>query len=163
MTGNNSEQQTENARGTPDLSRFHHYKLVNGKEVPTSVFDYEVFSYIKENYSIFICGFPYLYIGGVYVADRNGTKVKQIIRGLIFKQFINSRTINQIYSLILDAEELQKDFSSLNNYPKNYINFKDCMLDMQTMKKLPHNPAYFSINQIPFFMQMWKRQQRARK
>ena len=100
---------------------------------------------------------------GVYVADRSGTKIKKIIRGLIFKQFIKSRTINQIYSLIVDAEELQKDFSSLNNYPKNYINFKDCMLDMQTMKKLPHNPAYFSINQIPFFMQMWKRQQRARK
>lgn len=150
MTGNNSEQQTENARGTPDLSRFHHYKLVNGKEVPTSVFDYEVFSYIKENYSIFICGFPYLYIGGVYVADRNGTKVKQIIRGLIFKQFIKSRTINQIYNLIVEAEELQKEFSSLNNYPKSYINFKDCMLDVQTMKKLPHNPAYFSINQVPF-------------
>ncbi len=151
MTGNNNSiQQTEDARGTPDLSRFHHYKLVNGKEVPTSVFDYEVFSYIKENYSIFICGFPYLYIGGVYVADRNGTKVKQIIRGLIFKQFIKSRTINQIYNLIVDAEELQKEFSSLNNYPKSYINFRDCMLDVQTMKKLPHNPAYLSINQVPF-------------
>lgn len=151
MSGNeNMTQHTEYARGTPDLSRFHHYKLVNGKEVPTSVFDYEVFSYIKENYSIFICGFPYLYIGGVYVADRNGTKVKQIIRGLIFKQFIKSRTINQIYNLIVDAEELQKEFSSLNNYPKSYINFRDCMLDVQTMKKLPHNPAYLSINQVPF-------------
>lgn len=59
LTGNNNSiQQTENARGTPDLARFHHYKLVNGKEVPTSVFDYEVFCYIKENYPIFICGFP---------------------------------------------------------------------------------------------------------
>ena len=151
MTGNNNSiQQTEDARGTPDLSRFHHYKLVNGKEVPTSVFDYEVFSYIKENYSIFVCGFPYLYIEGVYVADRSGTKIKQIIRGLIFKQFIKSRTINQIYNLIVDAEELQKEFSSLNNYPKSYINFRDCMLDVQTMKKLPHNPAYLSINQVPF-------------
>lgn len=150
MVNNNTTHQTENARERPDLSRFHHYKLVNGKEVPTSVFDYEVFSYIKENYSIFICGFPYLYVGGVYVEDKNGTKIKQIIRGLIFSQFIKSRTINQIYSLILDAEELQKEFSSLNNYPKTYINFKDCMLDVQTMKKLPHNPAYLSINQVPF-------------
>ena len=151
MNGDNSMmQQAENVRGTPDLARFHHYKLVNGKEVPTSVFDYEVFCYIKENYPIFICGFPYLYNGGVYVADRNGTKVKQIIRGLIFKQFIKSRTINQIYNLIVDAEELQKDFSSLNNYPKSYINFRDCMLDVQTMKKLPHNPAYLSVNQVPF-------------
>lgn len=151
MSGNeNMTQHKEDARGTPDLSRFHHYKLVNGKEVPTSVFDYEVFSYIKENYSIFVCGFPYLYIEGVYVADRSGTKIKQIIRGLIFKQFIKSRTINQIYNLIVDAEELQKEFSSLNNYPKSYINFRDCMLDVQTMKKLPHNPAYLSINQVPF-------------
>ncbi len=147
---NKAAQQTESARRTPDLRRFHHYKLVNGKEVPVSVFDYEIFSYIKENYAIFICGVPYLYIGGVYVADRSGTKIKKIIRGLIFKQFIKSRTINQIYSLIVDAEELQKEVSSLNNYPKSYINFRDCMLDVQTMKKLPHNPAYLSINQIPF-------------
>ena len=51
---NKAAQQTESARRTPDLRRFHHYKLVNGKEVPVSVFDYEIFSYIKENYAIFI-------------------------------------------------------------------------------------------------------------
>ncbi len=147
LNGNNNVAQQ---RGAPDLKRFHHYKLVNKELIPVSVFDYEIFSYIKENYAIFVCGFPYLYSEGVYVADRNGTKIKQIIRGLIFNQFIKSRTINQIYNLIVDAEELQKEFSSLNNYPKSYINFKDCMLDVQTMKKLPHNPAYLSINQVPF-------------
>lgn len=151
MSGN-SEPKTQdgNARGTPDLSRFHHYKLVNNEYIPVNVFDYEIFNYLKEHYAIFICGFPYLYIKGVYVADRNGTKIKQIIRGLIFKQFIKSRTINQIYNLIVDAEELQKDFASLNNYPQSYINFRDCMFDVKTTKKLPHNPKYFSINQVPF-------------
>lgn len=146
-----AEDEQEGKRGDsgggPDLSRFHHY---NKDHIPTGVFDYEVFSYIKQNYPMFICGFPYLYSGGVYVADHNGTKVKQIIRGLMFRQFVRSRTINQIYNLILDAEELQKDFSSLNSHPKSYINFRDCMLDAKTMKKLPHSPAYLSINQVPF-------------
>lgn len=130
-----------------DKKRFHHF---NSKGNATSVFDYEIFRYIQENYSLFVCGFPYLYKNGVYLADRNGTKIKQIIRGLLYREFIKSRNINQVYNLIVDAEELQRDFSSLNNHPKSYINFLDCMVDVRTMKKLPHDPKYLSINQIPY-------------
>lgn len=127
-------------------ARFHHFR----NKKPVGVFDYKIFTYIKENYSIFVCEHPYLCAGGVYVRDKKGTKIKQIIRGLLYEEFIKSRIINQVYYLILEAEELQKDFSSLNNYPKSYINFQDCMLDAKTMKKIPHSPKYYSINQIPF-------------
>ncbi len=131
----------------PDLSRFHRF---NKEGVPVGVFDYEIFKYIKENYPLFVCGFPYIYFDGVYVADRRGTKLKQIIRKFLYPQFIKSRTINQVYNLIVDAEELQKDFSELNCYSKSWINFKDCMLDAKTMQEIVHSPEYLSINQIPF-------------
>ena len=130
-----------------DKKRFHHF---NNKGIATSIFDYEIFKYILENYALFVCGFPYLYKNGVYLSDRNGTKIKQIIRGLLYDDFVKSRNINQVYNLILDAEELQKDFSCLNNYPNSYINFMDCMLDVRTMKKMSHSPKYLSINQVPY-------------
>lgn len=132
---------------TPDLSKFHRF---NREGIPTGVFDYEIFKYIRESCPLFICNFPYIYSGGVYVADRRGTKLKQVIRKLLYPQFIKSRTINQVYNLLVDAEELQKDFSELNRYPASCINFMDCMLDVKTMQKMQHSPRYFSVNQIPF-------------
>ncbi len=129
------------------LDQFHHLSKYG---TPTSVFDFKVFEFIKDNYSIFVCGFPYVYSGGVYHPDRNGTKVKQIIRGLLYEQFIKSRVINSIYTLIVDAEELQKDFSELNNFPTSYINFRDCMVDAKTLKEVPHSPEYLTINQLPY-------------
>lgn len=132
---------------TPDLSKFHRF---NREGIPTGVFDYEIFKYIRESCPLFICNFPYIYSGGVYVADRRGTKLKQVIRKLLYPQFIKSRTINQVYNLLVDAEELQKDFSELNCYPASCINFMDCMLDVKTMQKMQHSPRYFSVNQIPF-------------
>lgn len=130
----------------PNLEQFHHYS--GGKAV--GVFDSRIADYIIKNYSIFVCGIPYLYVNGVYVQDRNGTKMKQIIKGLMYEQFIKHSKINQIYYLILETEELQKTFDSLNDYPRSYINFKDCMLDAETMEKLPHDPNYYSINQVPY-------------
>jgi phage/plasmid primase, P4 family, C-terminal domain len=130
-----------------DLTQFHHF---NRNGVATSVFDYAVFEYIIRNYPIFVCGFPYIYQGGVYVPDRSGTKIKQIIRGLLYPEFIRSRVINQVYNLVVEAEELQKHFSELNNHPASYINFKDCMLNVQTMERITHDAKYLSINQIPF-------------
>lgn len=133
------------------LDDFHFMKDgKSGEDGATGVFDFAIFEHIKEHYNIFVCGNPYVYENGVYVPDYQGTKLKKIIRGYLFPKFRKSRIINQIYSLIMDADELQKDFAILNNYPKSYINFQDCMLDAQTMNKLPHDPEYLSINQVPF-------------
>lgn len=128
--------------------QFHHTDK-NGN--PIRVFDYKIFKYILKNYHIFVCGgAAYLYQYGVYREDERGTKIKKIIRSLILEEFITTRTINAIYNLILDADELQKKFEDLNNYPKTYINFMDCMLDVKTMNKINHDPKYFAINQVPF-------------
>lgn len=137
----------EGDNGKLDLMQFHHTND-NGKV--TGVFDFAIFEHIKEHYNIFVCGNPYVYEDGVYIPDYQGTKLKKIIREYLYPEYRKSRIINQVYNLLVEADELQKEFSSLNNYPKSYINFRDCMLDVQTMKKLPHNPAYLSINQVPF-------------
>lgn len=133
----------------PELRQFHHF---NGKnqDSPTGVFDFAIFKYFKENYHVFICGSPYLYVGGVYIRDNGGTKIKRIIRDCLYDQFKKSRIINQVYNLIFEADEFQLDFSEVNKHPKTYVNFLDCMLDVKTMQRVPHDPKYFSINQVPF-------------
>lgn len=130
-----------------DKIQFH---LLDGSGRPTGVFDFRVFEYIKNNYPIFICGYPYLYSHGVFDPDYKGTKIKKIIRDCLFDQFKKSRTINQIYNLILDADELQKDISEINQYPKSWINFQDCMLDAKCMKEIAHDHKFLSINQLPW-------------
>lgn len=140
------------------LDDFHFMKDgTSGEAGATGVFDFAIFEHIKHNYNIFVCGNPYIYSSGVYVPDYQGTKLKKIIRGYLYPKFRKSRTINQIYSLVIEADELQKDFSELNCYPKSYINFLDCMLDVETMQEIPHSPDFFSINQIPHKWQDVKR------
>lgn len=146
------EGDSDNSR--PDLMQFH---FVNDNGKITGVFDYAIFEHIKEHYNIFVCGNPYVYENGVYVPDYQGTKLKKIIRGYLYPEYRKSRTINQIYNLIVEADELQKDFSELNCFPKSYANFQDCMLDVETMQEIPHSPNFFSINQIPHKWQDVKR------
>lgn len=140
------------------LDDFHFMKDgKSGEDGAAGVFDFAIFEHIKHHYNIFVCGNPYIYENGVYKPDYQGTKLKKIIRGYLFPKFRKSRTINQVYNLIVEADELQKDFSELNCFPKSYVNFQDCMLDVEIMQEIPHSPDFFSINQIPHKWQEVKR------
>jgi len=130
-----------------DKIQFH---LIDSHGKPTGVFDFRIFEYITNNYPMFVCGCPYIYDHGVFKPDLQGTKLKKIIRECLFDQFKKSRTINQIYNLIVDADELQKDISEVNQYPKSWINLQDCMLDAKCMKVIAHDPKFLSINQLPW-------------
>lgn len=131
-----------------DLAKFHHHNA-NGEA--TGVFDFAIFEHIKANYNVFVCGTTaFIYETGVYSPDYQGTKLKKIIRECLYPQFKKSRIINQIYTLFIEADELQKSFDELNNFPNEYINFLDCMLDARTLQVLGHNPKFFCLNQIPF-------------
>lgn len=130
-----------------DLTQFHH---MNKEGTPTAAFDFAIFEHIKNNYHIFVCGLPYVYESGVYIPDYKGTRIKNIIKKYLYPQFIKSRIINQIYTLIVEADELQKDFDTLNDFPVHWANFKDCMLDLKTLQEKPHDPKYLAINQLPF-------------
>lgn len=99
---------------------------------------------------MFVCGCPYIYDHGVFEPDYQGTRLKKIIRECLFDQFKKSRTINQIYNLIVDADEFRKDISEVNRYPKSWINLQDCMLDAKCMKVIAHDSKFLSINQLPW-------------
>ena len=130
-----------------DLDRFHH---LNGKGDPTSVYDYEIFEYLKEINSLFILGgVPYLYEGGAYFPDISGAKLKTMIRSLIYPQFIRAATINRIYELFLGAAELEVETEEINNYPPEWICFRNGFYDPVHRKMIPHSPMYRAVNQIP--------------
>lgn len=130
-----------------DKIQFH---LIDSHGKPTGVFDFRIFEYIKNNYPMFVCGCPYIYDHGVFEPDHQGTKLKKIIRECLFDQFKKSRTINQVYNLIVDADELQKDIAKANQYPKSWVNFQDCMVDSKSMNQIEHSPQFLSINQVPW-------------
>lgn len=131
-----------------NLMRFHHW---NSKGEPIAVFDFKIFEYIKETYPLFVCsGSVYLYQHGVYLRDSDGTQIKEIIRNCLYEPFKKARIINQVYTLIFEAHEFRRKLFEINQYPKSYINFQDSMLDVKTMQTFPHDPKYFSINQVPY-------------
>lgn len=137
-----------------DLDKFH---ILNGEGKAVAPFDDVIAEHIKNNYHMFISDCLYLYVNGVYIPDRKGTKLKDIIKKYLYPQFRTPRRYNPIYTLIIEADELQKNFDELNCFPKSYANFQDCMLEIETMQEIPHNPDFFSINQIPHKWQDIKR------
>ncbi len=153
--------QSEQVKATPDetaqnqaekkqcmnLDRFHKF---NAKNEITGVFDAEIVDYIIETENIIkVGGMVYLYDNGVYKPDKRGDILKYKIQSLIYRTFQNSRTINRIYELLLIQPSLKKNSWELNQYPENWINFKNGMFQVDTWELIPHSPAYYSMNQIP--------------
>ena len=138
------QNDTETGR---NLDRFHKF---NAKGQIIGVFDAVIRDYIIETEHIIVIGDNvYLYKNGVYLLDRQGHEIKNIIQSLIYMEFQNARTINRIYDLISFQMCLKKKYYEVNQYPNYYINFQNGMLNVKTMELLPHSPAYFSMNQIP--------------
>lgn len=92
----------------------------------------------------------YLYRDGVFELDTDGKQLKTEIGYLIPKSLIEISRINRVYDLILVKHAINREFSEMNQYPVEMINFKNGMLDTRTMELLPHEPEYLSTNQIPF-------------
>lgn len=128
--------------------KFH---LLDGKGKPCGVFDDAIFRYIKETQNLFfMAGTPYHYVHGTYVADFSGSRLKTLIKELILPRFIKSTTITRIYQLFAMDFELEKTYEEINQYPKHWIPFKNCMLDAKTGERHEHKPEYYCINQIPW-------------
>lgn len=131
-----------------DKARFH---LFNDKGRATGVFDYEIHKYLKETQHILILGkIPYIYKDGAYKADLSGAILKTMIRKLIYSQFVRSTTVKRIYDLFIDDAELQTTYEDLNQYPPEWICFRNGFFDPVHKCVLPHNPKYKAINQIPY-------------
>lgn len=128
--------------------RFH---LLDGKGKPCGVFDDAILRYIKDNYNLFfLAGTPYHYTDGVYKADFSGARLKTLIKGLLYTRFIKSTTLTRVYQLFAMDYELEKTYEEINQYPKHWIPFKNCMLDAKTGEVHKHRPEYYCINQIPW-------------
>ena len=131
-----------------DIDRFHTF---NSKGALNGVKDYEVVDYLTKQENFFVIGkTPYIYEKGLYQLDINQTKTKEKIQNLLHREVRTARRIKGIYDLLLDQECLQKKWDELNAHPKHWINFKNGMLDVKTGEMHPHDPSYYSINQIPW-------------
>ena len=128
--------------------KFH---LLDGKGKPCGVFDDAIFRYIKETQNLFfMAGTPYHYVRGTYASDFSGSRLKTLIKELILPRFIKSTTITRIYQLFAMDYELERTYEEINQYPRHWIPFKNCMLDAKTGEMHKHKPEYYCVNQIPW-------------
>ena len=132
----------------PDLSQFHKYDP-KGKVV--GVKDMVIVEHLLDTICFFVMGgIVYYYEGGVYKEDYNGVRLKYAIQKLIFKDNIQSNTIQRVYNLLITQPEVYKESYELNQQPAYWVNFKNGYYDVLEDKMIEHDPKYFTLNQIPF-------------
>lgn len=124
---------------------------LDGKGHPVSVNDARIYKYLTHTQHIIVCGkVPYIYMGGYYHMDLEGTIIQSLISDCLLEVFIKSTTISRIFKLFLQKHELVKEPWELNAHSGYYINFKNGMYDVKRRKVYPHSPKIFSINQVPW-------------
>lgn len=130
-----------------DLDQFH---LINDNGRITGVFDLAIFEYLKTTKDLFVLGgVPYIYRDGVFRPDQSGAELKTMIRELIYPEFVKSPTIKRIYDLFISDASLQVRSEDLNQYPVEWINFRNGFYDPRSKRMIPHDPKYRATNQIP--------------
>lgn len=128
-----------------------YFHNLDAKWNPTSVNDSRIYTYIKKTHHILVCGdVPYVYRGGYYNDDVKGTILKTMIRGCLLEVFIRSNTIDRIYRLFLQDDELVKDAEDLNDYAGNWVNFQNGMYNAKNGKLYRHDWTIYSTTQIPW-------------
>ena len=144
--GENLNSESENSEFR-NLNEFH---LFDAKGKVKGVFDWAIFKHITSERDLFVLGgVPYIYDGGCYHADENGSQLKTMIRACIYDEFIKSSTIKRVFDLFTSAAELQATFDDLNQYPAHWINFKNGYFDPVERRMIPHDPAHKAVNQVP--------------
>ncbi len=139
-------QETENQ----DINLLDFQKIgKNGN--PYDILDDKIAEYITtQQLNMFVLnGQPYLYRKGYYKRDEDGKILKAHIKALIWPELVTISRINRVYNLILADYRLSKKNEDVNNYPPQWINFKNGMYDPVTGTMHSHDPKYCSINQIP--------------
>ncbi|WP_195840259.1 phage/plasmid primase, P4 family [Eubacterium sp. BL-380-WT-2B] len=133
-----------------DCSSLQLYTVNEKTGLPSKPIDENVKTAVLETHHIIvISGKPWIYKDGVYLNDEKGVLLKSFIGELIPTYICNIRHINNIYQFVLSDRHIQRTIHDINQYPEHWINFKDCMLDVETLEKHPHKPEYYAVNQIP--------------
>ena len=132
----------------PELSRFHKF---DGKGNVKGVHDMEIVDYLVENVQFFVMGsIPYYYEHGVYQEDYGGVRLKYRIQKLIYRDQIQSNTIQRVYNLLISQPKVHRESYELNRQPVHWVNFKNAYYDAVTEELVEHDPKYLTTNQIPF-------------
>lgn len=118
---------------------------------PYDILDDKIAEYITQTQlKMFVLnGIPYLYHRGVYRKDEDGKILKAHIKALIWPDLVTINRINRVYNLILADYRLTKNNEDVNDYPTQWINFRNGMYDPVERIMHEHDPAYYSINQVP--------------
>ena len=124
--------------------------FMNDKFMPTGVYDLKMYEFIKDHLPLFILSkTPYLYSGGVFKRDDNESELKSCIRFLMHDRFVKADTVNRVYKLFFQDNELTVNDDEVNNYPKCWINFQNGFYDPIEKKMVEHDPKYKATTQIP--------------
>ncbi len=135
-----------------DLKDFHLFSKPDkdGNQTAKDVFDSRIVEYLIDHMDLMIYNnILYIYVGGVYVKDKDGRKIKSQIQALMYDEFKTSIRINRVYALLMCTNSLVVTEEETNTYPAHWINFKNGMLDVISGELKDHSPAYHSVNQIP--------------
>lgn len=118
--------------------------------VPKGLYDIKIIQYLMDRNNMFVMNQElYIYQSGCYYLDENGIQIKAEIQEIVPEQFINSRNLNGLYALLLDQSALQRRMDQINQYPADWINFRNGMFSVKEWKLHKHRPDYYAINQIP--------------
>lgn len=129
------------------IQKFHKF---SGKGKPYDVVDARISNYIIEkNNLMVISGKPFYYANGVYREDKNGVMLKTLIRNCMIEELQTAPRIERVYKLLISDFRIQQDPDEVNLYPKEWINFKNGMLDVKNGELHNHLPEYKAISQIP--------------
>ena len=118
---------------------------------PYDILDDKIAEYIahKQLKMFILNGNPYIYRRGYYLLDEDGKVLKAHIKALIWPELVTIGRINRVYNLILSDYRLSKKNADVNQYPPQWVNFRNGMYDPVDRVMHKHNPEYYSINQVP--------------
>lgn len=132
-----------------NILKFQKISMKSGE--PYEILDNAIAEHItQQQLTLFVLnGLPYIYDHGCYHRDEDGKLLKSYIKGLIWPELVTIGRINRVYSLILADYRLTKKNEEINQYPAQWINFRNGMYDPVLQVMHPHKPEYYSINQVP--------------
>lgn len=135
-----------------DLKDFHlFYKPdKDGNRAPRDVFDRKIVDYLLQHMDLMIYNnILYIYIGGVYVKDKDGRRIKSQIQALMYEEFKTVIRINRVYNLLMCEYSIVVKEDDLNTFPSHWVNFKNGMYDPIADVLHEHRPEYRAMNQLP--------------
>lgn len=135
-----------------DLKDFHLFSKPdsNGNRTAKDVFDRKIVDYLLEYMDLMIYNnILYIYIGGVYVKDKEGRRIKSQIQALMYEEFKTVIRINRVYNLLMCEYSIVVKEEDLNAFPSHWVNFKNGMYDPIADLLHKHKPEYRAMNQLP--------------